>query len=114
MTAKSRGNWIDPRGSKITVRELGAEWLESNPAKRDSTWARDESALRVYVYPEIGDRTIGSLTRRYQTIGRRVVRRPRTSKHPSVLRRVARRLELRRRDRPPGEDSLPRHPPPGR
>jgi integrase len=61
-TAKSRGTWIDPRGSKITVRELGAEWLESNPAKRDSTWARDESALRVHVYPAIGDRTIGSLT----------------------------------------------------
>jgi integrase len=61
-TAKSRGTWIDPRGSKITMRELGAEWLESNPAKRDSTWARDESALRVHVYPDIGDRTIGSLT----------------------------------------------------
>lgn len=61
-TAKSRGTWIDPRGSRITMRELGAEWLESNPAKRDSTWARDESALRVHVYPELGDRTIGSLT----------------------------------------------------
>lgn len=61
-TAKSRGTWIDPRGSKITVQQLGAEWLESNPAKRDSTWARDESALRVHVYPEIGDRAIGSLT----------------------------------------------------
>lgn len=61
-TAKSRGTWIDPRGSKITMRDLGAEWLESNPTKRDSTWARDESALRVHVYPDIGDRTIGSLT----------------------------------------------------
>jgi integrase len=54
--------WLDPRGSKITVRELGQEWLDSNPAKRDSTWARDESALRVHIYPELGDRTIGSLT----------------------------------------------------
>jgi len=61
-TAMSRGTWIDPRGSKISVRELGAEWLESNPTKRDSTWARDESALRVHVYPTIGDRAIGSLT----------------------------------------------------
>jgi hypothetical protein len=24
-TAKTRGTWIDPRGSKITMRELGAE-----------------------------------------------------------------------------------------
>ena len=61
-TAKSRGSWIDPRGSKITMRELGQEWLDSNPAKRDSTWVRDESALRVHLYPELGDRTIGSLT----------------------------------------------------
>lgn len=61
-TAKNRGTWIDPRGSKITVRDLGQEWLDSNPAKRDSTWARDESALRIHVYPDLGDRTIGSLT----------------------------------------------------
>lgn len=52
-TANSRGIWVDPRGSKIPMRELGAEWLESNPAKRDSTWARDESALRVHVYPNL-------------------------------------------------------------
>jgi len=44
-SAKSHGTWIDPRGSKITMRELGQEWLDSNPAKRDSIWARDESAL---------------------------------------------------------------------
>lgn len=61
-TAKSRGTWIDPRGSKITMRELGHEWLDSNPVKRDSTWARDESALRLHVYPDVGDRNIGSLT----------------------------------------------------
>jgi integrase len=61
-TAKNRGTWIDPQGSKITMRELGQEWLDSNPAKRDSTWARDESALRVHVYPDLGHRTIGSLT----------------------------------------------------
>lgn len=61
-SAKTRGTWIDPRGSKITMRELGQEWLDSNPTKRDSTWARDESALRVHVYPDLGDRTIGSLT----------------------------------------------------
>ncbi|MGH8923573.1 MAG: tyrosine-type recombinase/integrase [Acidimicrobiia bacterium] len=61
-TARASGTWVDPRGSKITVKELGEEWLRSNPAKRDSTWARDESALRVHVYPEFGARTIGSLT----------------------------------------------------
>lgn len=44
------------------MRELSQEWLDSNPTKRDSTWARDESALRVHVYPDLGDRTIGSLT----------------------------------------------------
>ena len=53
-TAKNRGTWIDPRGSKITMRELGQEWLDSNPAKRDSTWTRDESALRITSTPSWG------------------------------------------------------------
>jgi len=78
-TAKTRGTWVDPRGSKITMRKLGQEWLESNPAKRDSTWTRDESALRVHVYPDLGDRAIGSLTP--ADIRRLVPNGPRTWHH---------------------------------
>ena len=60
-TAKARGSWVDPRGANVTLAELSAEWLQSNPAKRQSTLARDESALRVHVRPVLGQRKIGSL-----------------------------------------------------
>jgi hypothetical protein len=53
-TAKARGAWIDPRASGLTVAELATEWLAGNPAKRSSTWARDESILRVHVLPALG------------------------------------------------------------
>lgn len=61
-TAKARGAWVDPMGANVTMAALSREWLESNPAKRQSTRARDESALRVHVLPILGDRKIGSLT----------------------------------------------------
>jgi integrase len=61
-TAKARGAWVDPRGANVTMAELSREWLESNPAKRHSSRARDESALRMHVLPVLGDRKIGSLT----------------------------------------------------
>ena len=60
--AKRRGTWVDPRGGNMTLAELCSAWLESNPTKRQSTRARDESALRVHVLPTLGDRRIGSLT----------------------------------------------------
>lgn len=62
IAAKGRGIWIDPRGSPVMFRDLAEEWLDCNPAKRQSTRARDESALRVHVYPALGSRKIGTLT----------------------------------------------------
>ncbi len=61
-TALSRGGWLDPRRGEVTVAEVAEEWLRSNVAKRASTWARDESALRVHVLPEVGKRPISSLS----------------------------------------------------
>jgi len=61
-TEVGRGVWIDPHRADITVRNLGDEWLESNPAKRGSTYARDEAILRRHVYPNIGERRIGSVS----------------------------------------------------
>lgn len=61
-TAKARGAWVDPRGANVTMAELSREWLASNPAKRQSSRARDESALRVHVLPVLGHRKIGALT----------------------------------------------------
>ncbi len=59
---KLRGNWTDPRGSARTFGEVAAEWLDSNPAKRSSSYARDESVLRVHLMPELGPRPLGTIT----------------------------------------------------
>ncbi len=60
-TAGARGAWVDPCGGTVTVRKVAEQWLDCNPAKRASTRARDESALRTHVLPVIGDRKIASL-----------------------------------------------------
>lgn len=61
-TAKARGAWIDPRGGNLTMAEVSSQWLDNSTGKRQSTLARDESALRVHVLPHLGSRRIGSLT----------------------------------------------------
>ena len=60
--SRRRGNWLDPRRSEEPLRGVAGRWLESNPAKRPSSRARDDSALRVHILPALGDRSIGSLT----------------------------------------------------
>ena len=67
-----RGAWIDPRHADLTVKELASQWLESNPAKRSSTLARDEAIVRLHVLPlsSVG----GSAPSRHRTF--RVAREP--------------------------------------
>jgi integrase len=62
LVDRARGAWLDPRRADTTVRQVAGEWLESNPAKRPTTLAKDESALRVQILPAIGDRQLGSLS----------------------------------------------------
>src|SRR4051812_10552631 len=61
-TDLARGVWIDPRQSRTAFAEVAAKWLESNPAKRSSTWARDETILRVHLNPRLGDARIAAIT----------------------------------------------------
>ena len=56
-----RGVMFDPGRGRVTVRELGAEWLASNPAKRADTRATDEYHLRTHIFPALGDRRIDSV-----------------------------------------------------
>jgi integrase len=58
-----RGAWIDPDAGKVKIEELAKEWLRSNPRKRESSRARDDSILRSHVLPVFGSRAIGSITR---------------------------------------------------
>ncbi len=52
---KNRGEWIDPRRASTRFAVVAAEWLVSNPAKRGSSWARDELVLRLQLLPAFGD-----------------------------------------------------------
>jgi hypothetical protein len=64
LTARDRGDWIDPAARASTFATMAAEWLESNPAKRHSTRGGDRSALDRHLLPELGDKRIGSITPR--------------------------------------------------
>jgi integrase len=58
-----RGSWIDPRDRRMSVAELAASWLSSDPSKRPSTRARDEAIIRLHIAPPIGSATIASISR---------------------------------------------------
>jgi integrase len=62
-TAIRGGLWVDPAGAETTVDALAARWLASNPRKRRSSAARDETILRVHVLPSLGARPLGRVTR---------------------------------------------------
>ena len=55
-----RGVMFDPGRGRVTVRELGAEWLASNPAKHADP-ATDEYHLRTHIFPALGDSRIDSV-----------------------------------------------------
>ena len=61
---KLRGTWIDPRRASRPFTETAEEWLTSNPMKRPTSMARDESIVRVHIIPALGDRSIGQITQR--------------------------------------------------
>lgn len=63
-TDRSRGAWVDPRLSSMTFEAWSTDWLGSNPAKRSTAWARDESVIRLHLVPPLGDRPLGSITPR--------------------------------------------------
>jgi len=51
---RSRGVWLDPANAATPFAELAAHWLASNPGKRPSGWARDETIIRVHLLPALG------------------------------------------------------------
>ena len=59
---KARGSWLDPRGGDVLFKDWAAQWLESNPAKSPSAYARDESAIRLHINPAIGSQRLGAVT----------------------------------------------------
>jgi integrase len=62
LADQSRGGWVDPSRSVITLGEWAADWLTSNPAKRPSSLARDETILRLHVLPTLGTRPLATIS----------------------------------------------------
>lgn len=63
LAKQARGEWTDPRRAASPFNTVAAEWLEANPAKRDSTWVRDEVALRKHLLPRFGSTPVGGIDR---------------------------------------------------
>ncbi len=64
LTARDRGLWIDTRLGSRTFRDLAADWLVTNPAKKASTLAAERSLLDRHVLPDLGAKTVRSITPR--------------------------------------------------
>lgn len=62
LSSRDRGTWIDPASASRNFGDVATEWLESNPGKRASAFARDEVALRLHIMPVMGGWPIGSIT----------------------------------------------------
>lgn len=54
--SSARGEYIDPRAAKVTVEDLGAEWLANRTHLKASLWKSLEVAWRVHVEPVWGQR----------------------------------------------------------
>ena len=57
----ARGEYIDPAGARVTVSQLGTEWLANRSHLKPSSWKSLEVAWRVHVEPAWGERAIGSI-----------------------------------------------------
>ena len=49
-----RNTWIDPASGRMPFEVAVAHWFVSNPAKRESTLAREEVSLRLHILPTLG------------------------------------------------------------
>lgn len=61
--SKARGDFIDPASARITVAELGVEWLAGKEgALKPSSFRALTDAWRVYVAPRWGSTVVSSIT----------------------------------------------------
>lgn len=61
LTARDRGDWIDPTQRRRSFADVAEEWFTSNPAKRPSSLQRDRSALDRHILPAFVDKRIGAV-----------------------------------------------------
>jgi len=63
LAAKDRGEYIDPKLGRATAREYGERHRQAQLHHRPATVAQVEAALRLHVYPHLGDRPMNRITR---------------------------------------------------
>ena len=56
-----KGEWIDPRAGRITLRDYSTVWLERRPDLRPSTAAKYRDLLDRHILPSLGDSLMSSL-----------------------------------------------------
>jgi integrase len=54
QTAIARNAWVDASAGRVLFEVIAAHWFVSNPAKRESTLAREEVSLRLHIIPSLG------------------------------------------------------------
>lgn len=62
-TSKATGTYIDPTAGKITIGELGTDWLTRQGHWKPSYRRTVESAWRIHVQPRFGAWPVGSIKR---------------------------------------------------
>jgi integrase len=63
LAARDRGEFIDPKLGRVTVREYGERWRAAQLHHRPSSSRIYETDLRLHIYPHIGDRPMNRVTR---------------------------------------------------
>jgi integrase len=63
LAARDRGEYIDPRAARVTVRDRGEQHRTSQLHHRELTSRHVEGVLRLHVYPHIGDKPISRVLR---------------------------------------------------
>ncbi|TFC20045.1 site-specific integrase [Cryobacterium algoritolerans] len=59
--ATNRGEYVDPKTAKLSIHELGVEWMANQSHLKPSSLRTVETAWRVHVEPAWGTRRIGEI-----------------------------------------------------
>ena len=59
----AQGTWLPVNDESMTVAELAAKWLNSNPLKQESSRDRDRSIVENHIKPSLGELNITHVTK---------------------------------------------------
>jgi site-specific recombinase XerD len=63
LVEHNSGTWLDDRYTNITFEQMANRWLDSNNAKRQTSFARDLGILKKHLIPAIGNQKIKTIKR---------------------------------------------------